>query len=198
MYPLVMQNAAAKGPLRYLYRHHNRSDGDTRVAGPYPLQRACWRGWRGTQDLEAVDLNGLRIQLKAIILVGQKFLNSLALVTLELDDLAHLRVGHDGAIASELLLNDLQNLLAVKFGGNTLHCSQGLTSIALLDTDVDVFLSLLGFSGVLVGFGEGVKALEVFDGHKLLFSGVLSGKGSWKERMGSDGQLSSRLAVRQK
>jgi len=124
-----------------------------------------------------VDLDGLRIQLKTIILVGQKFLNSLALVTLELDDLTHLRVGHDGAIASELLLNDLQNLLAVKFGGNTLHCSQGLTSIALLDTDMDVFLSLLGLSGVLVGFGEGVKALEVFDGHKLLFSGVLSGKG---------------------
>lgn len=46
-----------------------------------------------------MDLDGLDIQLKTFLLVGQKFLNILALVSLELNHLAHLSVADDGAIA---------------------------------------------------------------------------------------------------
>jgi hypothetical protein len=45
---------------------------------------------------------------------------------------------------------------------------------------MDVILRLLGFSGVLVGFGEGVVGLEIFDGHKLGGTGVTLGNGFCK------------------
>jgi hypothetical protein len=76
-------------------------------------------------------LDGLGIKTKALLLVGQEVLDILALVTLELDDFTHLRVGNDGAIAGELLLDDLEDLLLVEFLGQTLHRRQGLTAIAL-------------------------------------------------------------------
>lgn len=47
-----------------------------------------------------MDLNGLGIELEAIDLVDKEFLNVLALVTLELNHLAHLTVVNGGAIAS--------------------------------------------------------------------------------------------------
>jgi len=47
-----------------------------------------------------MDLNGLGVELKAFLLVYQKLLDIFALVTLELDHLAHLGVVDDGAIAS--------------------------------------------------------------------------------------------------
>jgi len=53
----------------------------------------CWDG------SETVDLDILGIQLEAFLLVDEKFLDVLALVTLELDHLAHLRVIDDSAIA---------------------------------------------------------------------------------------------------
>ena len=46
-----------------------------------------------------MDLYGLNIKTKAILLVGKEILNVLALVALELDHLAHLRVVDDGSIA---------------------------------------------------------------------------------------------------
>lgn len=53
--------------------------------------------------LEAVDLDGLLIEAKTLVLVGEEFLDLQALVTLELDHLAHtlgLGVADDRAIAS--------------------------------------------------------------------------------------------------
>lgn len=50
--------------------------------------------------LETVDLYGLGIKLEAIVLVDKEVKNVLALVTLELDHLAHLRVVDCSAIAS--------------------------------------------------------------------------------------------------
>ena len=44
-------------------------------------------------------LDGLGIQLKTFLLVGQELLNILTLVSLELNHLAHLSVIDDGAIA---------------------------------------------------------------------------------------------------
>jgi hypothetical protein len=57
---------------------------------------------------------------------------------------------------TEFLLDDLENLLLVKLLGETLNSGQSLTSITLLNAYMDVILRLLGFSGILVGFGEGV------------------------------------------
>ena len=47
-----------------------------------------------------MDLDGLGVELKALLLVGQKLLDIFALITLELDHLAHLGVIDNGAIAS--------------------------------------------------------------------------------------------------
>lgn len=116
--------------------------------------------------LETVNLDGIGLELKTV-LGGQELLEILSLVTLQLNHLTHLRVRDDGAIASELLLDDLQNLLLVKLLGQTLNGSQSLAAIALLNSNVNVALSLFSLAGIFVGFGEGVEGLEVFDGHKL-------------------------------
>jgi hypothetical protein len=117
--------------------------------------------------LEPVDLDGLGIKLESLLLVSQELLNILSLVSLQLNHLAHLSVRDDGAIASEFLLDDLENLLLVELLGKTLNSGQSLTTIALLNPYVDVVLRLFSLAGVFVGFGEGVEGLEVFDGHKL-------------------------------
>lgn len=84
-----------------------------------------------------------------------------SLVALKLDDLAELFVFNDCAIASELLLEVLEQLLRVVLVGYTLDGSQGLATITLLDTDVDVFGRLGRFlerilSFELIGIGESV------------------------------------------
>jgi hypothetical protein len=124
-------------------------------------------------DLETVDLNGVGIKLETI-LASQKFLHGLALVTLELDHLAHLGVGDDGAIAScklivvvshscqvrdsrwrgemitptEFLLDNGENLLAAKLWRYTLNSGQGLASISLC------FVSLLAEVALTILFGD--------------------------------------------
>lgn len=118
---------------------------------------------RGCESLEAVDLDGLGVKLQAVLLVGEELLDILALIALELDHLAHLGIVDDGAIASEFLLDDLEDLLLIEFLGKTLDRSQGLTSIALLNPYMDIILRLFGLSRVFVGFGEGVVGLEIFD-----------------------------------
>jgi len=90
--------------------------------------------------LETVDLNGLGIKLQTLLLVGEELLNILALISLKLNHLSHLSINDDGAIASELLLDDLEDLLLIEFFGETLDSSQSLTTIALLNTDVYVVL----------------------------------------------------------
>ena len=130
--------------------------------------------------LETMDLDGLRIQLQALLLIDQEFLHILALVALELDHLAHLGVVDDGAIAGELLLDHLEDLLLVELLWEPLHRRQCLATIALctshvsfvsermfwvgvgvgltLDADVDVVLRLLASvsSGISIGLCKGV------------------------------------------
>jgi len=113
--------------------------------------------------LETMDLDGLGIEFKTLFLVGEKLLNILALISLKLNHLSHLSIDDDGAIASEFLLDDLEDLLLIEFLGQTLNSRQGLTTIALLNTNVYVILRLLDVSRVFVGFGEGVEGLEIFD-----------------------------------
>jgi len=110
-----------------------------------------------------MDLDGLGIKLQALFLVGEELLDIFALITLKLDHLSHLSIDDDGAIASELLLDDLEDLLLIKFLRETLDSRQSLTTIALLNTNVYVILRLLSLSCIFVGFGEGVEGLEIFD-----------------------------------
>ena len=131
-------------------------------------------------DLESVHLDGLVIEAETTLLVGEKLSDFGALIALELDHLAHLTVANDGAIASKLLLDDFEDLLVVELARDTLNSGQSLASITLLNTDMNVFLGLLGgLARVLVGFGEGIVGLEVFDfgGHKLEVFGVSLGNG---------------------
>jgi len=100
-------------------------------------------------------LDGLSIKLEAI-LSDQELLDIFALIALKLNHLAHLTVGNDRAIASKLLLDDLENLLLIKLLGQALNCGQSLTTIALLNTNVNVVLRLLGLASVVVGLREGV------------------------------------------
>jgi hypothetical protein len=106
-----------------------------------------------------VDLDGLLIEAETLVLVGEEFLDLQALIALELNHLAHtlgLGITDDGAIASELLLDNLQDLFVIKLARNPLNSGQGLASITLLNAYMDILLGLLGLSGVVVGFGEGV------------------------------------------
>ena len=51
-----------------------------------------------------MDLDGLGIKFQALFLVYQEFLHILALISLELNHLAHLGVVDDGAIAGYISL----------------------------------------------------------------------------------------------
>jgi hypothetical protein len=93
-------------------------------------------------------LDSLHVQGQAFLLIGEKFLNILALIALKLNHLSHLCIDDDGAIASlklldssddileltrhtELFLDDLEDLLLVEFLRETLDSCQSLTTIAL-------------------------------------------------------------------
>jgi hypothetical protein len=88
-----------------------------------------------------VYLYGLCIELEAI-LGDEKLLNIFALISLQLNHLAHLTVVDDRAIASELLLDDFEDLLLVELLGQALDCGQSLATIALYDRKSATFLCL--------------------------------------------------------
>jgi len=120
--------------------------------------------------LETVDLDGLAIKAQALLLVGQEVLNILALVSLQLDHLSHLGVCDDGAIAGKLLLDDFENLLLVELLGQSLDGGQSLTTITLLNTNMDVvLLSGLYFSSSIISLRERIEGLEILDvrGHEI-------------------------------
>ena len=94
----------------------------------------------GCRRLETVDLDGLRIQLQPLLLIDQELLYILALVALELDHLAHLRVVDDGAIAGELLLDHLEDFLLVELLREPLHRRQCLATIAFCASHVSWLL----------------------------------------------------------
>jgi hypothetical protein len=123
------------------------------AAFPAPNNLTLWSGVVGSRDcgplsndsgggssddaacacLEAVDLDGLAIEAQAVFLIGQEILDIFALIALQLDHLSHLRVGDDGAIAGELLLDHLEDLLLVEFLGQALDRGQGFATIALCE-----------------------------------------------------------------
>ena len=102
-------------------------------------------------------------------------MNIFALITLKLDHLAHFRVTDDRSITrlsivsectphclslpqhTELLLDNLKDFLLIELFGKSLDGCQSLTTISLLDADVDVIpLGILRFPSVVVGLREGV------------------------------------------
>jgi len=85
-------------------------------------------------NLETVHLDLLS---RGEATLGQQHADGLTLVPLQLNDLAVLWVLHHGAVAVELLLCRLHNLLEVILWVNALHCSQGLSAVSLLDTNVN-------------------------------------------------------------
>lgn len=169
-----------------------------------------------------MDLDGLGVKRKALLLVDEEFLDILALIALELNYLTHLGVGHDSSIAgcddesarseatscrARARRCDLPNFflitLRIFFWSNffgrpctvvrvlrplrsvksrsvfqsvelqVFILSQEISReqknacddrsgdaaksvIRTLNAYVDIVLCLLGFSGVFVGFGEGV------------------------------------------
>jgi len=86
-----------------------------------------------------MDLDGLGVDLEPLVLVNEKILHSIALVTLQLDHVAGLFIVDDGAVAGELFLDDLEDLLEVKLGWDAFDRGQRLATITLLDADVDVW-----------------------------------------------------------
>lgn len=137
-------------PMKAAYAAHEEIDDVLAVQIHRLLSRTGRVGMaRGVGRLETVDLkgknvsavqitdickiahlDGLGIKLQTLLLVGQELLDILALITLELDHLSHLRVNDNGAIAGKLLLDDLENLLLIKLLGKALNSGQGLASIA--------------------------------------------------------------------
>jgi len=73
-------------------------------------------------------------------LLGQEVLNLDPLVTLKLDDFTDLLIFDEGTVASEFLLESLEELPRVVFLGEALQGCQRLATISLLDTDMDVTL----------------------------------------------------------
>ena len=87
-----------------------------------------------------MDLDGLFLDGQ---LGGEELGDLEPLVALELDDLAHLGVLDDGAVAGKVLFERLEDALLVKLGRQALDGGQGLSSIALLDADVCGWLVVL-------------------------------------------------------
>lgn len=101
----------------------------------------------------------------------------LALVALKLENVSELRVSIDVAITTEIFLQSLQNPLQIILNRNALHSSDGLATIALLTTDVDL-VGALCFD--IAGLSKRIESFEVMQGgHKLIgdFTGRLRGVG---------------------
>lgn len=95
-------------------------------------------------------LDGLLVNLK---LGSQEVDNLVSLVSLELNNLTVLFVLADVSVAGKILLENLQDSLEVIFFGKALDCGQSLSSVSLLDTDMDVVGRL---SIVVTSVGEGI------------------------------------------
>nr|ACU13196.1 unknown [Glycine max] len=70
--------------------------------------------------------------------MNEEVRNVLALITLELDNLAKLLVMHNIAIAAELFLEVFEDLLVAELFLQPLHCGQTLLPIPLLYADMHI------------------------------------------------------------
>jgi hypothetical protein len=115
-----------------------------------------------------VHLHGRSLETQTFLLVREEFLNILALIALELDDLTHLGVAHDGAIASELLLDHLENLLLVELLGKTLDSGQGLATVTLYVRALVCYRECYAFEDITyAGYGCGCSSETAFQYRRL-------------------------------
>jgi len=83
--------------------------------------------------LESVQFDLLLVDAA---LGGQKGQDLSTLIALELNNGTQLFILYQGAVASEVLLEDLEHALLVKVGRQSLDGGQGLASVTLLDTNI--------------------------------------------------------------
>lgn len=114
-----------------------------------------------------MNLDRGRIQLKARLFVSQESLHVLALVALQLDNIAQITVMDSRSVARKLFLDDVEYLLLGKLGRNALNRGQRLATVALLDPDVDVIFAMNLFAMNILCLGKGLNGLEVFNRHGL-------------------------------
>jgi hypothetical protein len=159
---ICCQTSCPTAPSQPIYGRAPKSYGKLcrrRKAAGHDSEEARDRSFRGTRNrgpiqkhqyvpqncLQFVNgvthLDRLGVKTQPILLVGQEVLDVLALVALELDDLAHLGVAHDGAIAGKLLLDHFEDLLLVEFLGEALDGRQGFAAIALCGVLAAVYTS---------------------------------------------------------
>lgn len=72
--------------------------------------------------------------------IGQEMRDILALITLELNDLAKLFINYNITVAAEFFLEIFQDLLVAEFFTQPLNCSQAFLSIPLLYPNMNILL----------------------------------------------------------
>lgn len=112
--------------------------------------------------LETMQLDVLLRDLQG---TRQEALDFLTLVALELEDIAQIGVLVDVTVAAEIFFQRLKDPLQIVLARDALNSRNGLATITLLATDVDLIRTLsLGFTSL----GKGVERLEVVQGgHKI-------------------------------
>merc|ERR1719198_2920794 len=92
---------------------------------------ACGANDTGLSCAMLLDLGGFHN-----LVLGEELPHGVALVALELEDLAHLLVLDDGAVAALGLLDGLEDLLEVELAVEALHGGDALAPVALLHANV--------------------------------------------------------------
>lgn len=72
--------------------------------------------------------------------IDKELRNVLPLITLKLDNLSQLQILHNSTIATEFFLEIFENFIIIVILPKTLNCSQALSSIPLLYTNVYIIL----------------------------------------------------------
>lgn len=95
------------------------------------------------------------------ILINKEVLDVLALITLELNDLAKFLVLHNIPVTAEIFLESLEDPFVAQLFRQTLDCSQALLSIPLLYAYVHI---LFGPSATgLFGIGKWIESARNLD-----------------------------------
>jgi len=114
------------------------------------------------------------VDLDIFLINTQLFLDKIGdfgtLITLQLDDFAEVLILYDCTIGSKVLLEGFQNTFRVIFFWKPLDSGQCLTTVTLLDSNMNIVLRLLA---IPTGVCERIEAFEIVEGHKpLLFLGI--------------------------
>jgi len=101
---------------------------------------------------------------------GEEVCNLDSLVTLKLNDFTHLLIVDEVSVASELLFKGLEQLLGIVFLGETLQCGQSLSSVPLLNADMEVILcgtNVLVAPERIALISERIESVQVLHTHAM-------------------------------